>query len=106
MFFAVFLACDSAGDSAADPCDGAPIITWENYGEALMTENCEGCHSSTAVERQGAPEEVTFDTHDQVLTWRVTILSVTNPDNPTMPPALDMDPEDAERLQIWLTCWE
>jgi uncharacterized membrane protein len=105
----IFLAACAAGDAvdtAADACADAPVVTWESAGEALITENCQSCHASTSLERQGAPESVTFDTHAQVIERKADILRVTNPETRTMPPSLALSDDDAAQLEIWLSCFE
>ena len=49
---------------------------------------------------------MTFDTHDQVITWKASILAVTNPDSRSMPPAIPLADDDYSRLKVWLTCYE
>jgi mono/diheme cytochrome c family protein len=100
------LGCAPDADSADPFCTDAPVVTWENYGEAILVENCQGCHGSAAVNRAGAPESVSFDTHEQALAWRERILAVTAAEGATMPPAVPMDDAARERLHIWLRCWE
>jgi uncharacterized membrane protein len=104
----LLLACDAAdsGLGGEDECADAPMVTWENYGEAILAEHCQSCHASTANDRYGAPEGVAFDTIEQVRTHRVRILAVTDPATRTMPPAVALEEIDYERLRIWLTCWD
>lgn len=102
----LLLACDPATSDSADPCDDAPVVTWDNYGQAILTEHCQSCHASTTNDRYGAPEAVIFDTHEDALMFKARILAVTDPDARTMPPAVALEEIDYERLRIWLTCWE
>ena len=49
---------------------------------------------------------MTFDSYEEVITWRESILRVTDPDTRTMPPGMALAERDRELLEIWLTCWE
>lgn len=103
----LLLACDPVATDSADPaCADAPYVGWDNFGEEILLENCQTCHASGSTTRAGAPETVYFDTEEDVRTWKERILVVTDPETGTMPPAVPIDPEDYERLVIWLECWE
>lgn len=103
----LLLACATTdSDSDSNECADAPVVTWENYGQAILTEHCQSCHASTTNDRYGAPDSVVFDTHEDTLALKARILVVTDPDNRTMPPAVALEEIDYERLRIWLTCWE
>ena len=71
-----------------------------------MRENCQGCHASTATERYGAPDTVTFDTVEEAWIWASSILDVATGDSPTMPPAGGVEDDDRTRLRWWLACGE
>lgn len=101
----LLLACTGApADSGT--CSQDPVVTWESFGEALIGEHCQPCHASEAPNRFGAPEDVTFDTHEQVRTFRDAILRVATGDAPTMPPAISIGDTDRALLEVWLTCYE
>lgn len=92
--------------TAVDPlCVDAPVVTWNNFGEGFLIENCQACHASTAPNRHGAPENVTFDTEDDVRTWKDRILARAAGDAPTMPPMGGTSADDRYLLEVWLTCW-
>ena len=102
------LACSetTAGEDSADPlCSDAPVLTWENFGQGLLVERCQSCHASTSESRNGAPEDVFFDTHADTLSHIDTILRRVV-DEQTMPPQGGLDDEDILGIEIWLTCWE
>jgi uncharacterized membrane protein len=92
-----------AEDTACDP--EVPSITWETFGEGFVTTHCQGCHASSSSDRQGAPEDVVFDSEADALWWRDAILDATASDPARMPPAGGIDRDDRERLTIWLTCF-
>ena len=87
-------------------CDEAPVVTWANFGQGFITENCQGCHASTAIDRYGAPESVTFDDLEEVWAQSDRILARSTGDSPTMPPAGGVSEDDRTRLVWWLECAE
>lgn len=102
---------DTATDTAppdtadtADPCEGLPVVNYNNFGKGFITENCQGCHASTAPDRYGAPESVTFDTVEEVWAWKDRILTRAADKDATMPPAGGVSQDDRTRLQWWLQC--
>lgn len=100
-------ADDTAADSGAPAwCDDAPLLTWANFGEGFVVENCQACHASTAIDRNGAPEDIVFDDRDATLALSDRILARAAGDAPSMPPQGGVTDEERERLEIWLTCWE
>lgn len=96
----------SADDTARsdDACADVPQLTWENFGEGFLVENCQGCHASDARDRYGAPEAATFDTPEQAWAWSERILAVATGDAPTMPPSGGATADDRVRLGWWLEC--
>jgi mono/diheme cytochrome c family protein len=111
---ALIVGCDrSSGGSAsaldvgaaAGPCDDVPVVTWETHGRALMIENCQPCHASTAIDRVGAPEGVIFDSESDALSLSDSILRVIDVEDPTMPPSRNLSELDRQLIEIWLTCW-
>ena len=87
-------------------CSDAPTVTYETFGEGFMSENCQSCHASTSPNRYGAPEDIYFDTHEDIINQAATILAVTTGEAPTMPPAGGVDEQKRELVEIWLSCWE
>jgi hypothetical protein len=101
---------EEGGGETAEPvdplCVEAPVVTYNNFGEGFMVESCQSCHASTAPDRVGAPESVSFDNVEQCWTWRDRILARAAGDEPTMPPLGGVDEDERLLLQIWLTCAE
>lgn len=93
------------GDSGGF-CADAPTLTWANFGNGFLIENCQGCHASTAADRHDAPEEVCFDTVEQAWSWASQILALATGDEPTMPPTGGVFDDDRQRLEYWLRCAE
>ena len=110
MLMALWLACLSdrepveTADTALDACADVPVVRWTNFGEGFITSACQGCHASTAPERFGAPEEVSFDDVDQTWFWKDRILARAAGEEPTMPPEGGVHDEDRQRLVWWLEC--
>jgi uncharacterized membrane protein len=92
------------GPDATDPCADIPLVTYNNFGNGFMTENCQGCHASTTADRYGAPESVTFDSVDEVWALAERILARAASDDATMPPAGGVSEEDRTKLGWWLQC--
>lgn len=101
-------ASDSGGSTVELDADCAeqPVLTWENFGDGFLTENCQACHASTSTDRRGAPAGVVFDTYGDAMAHRNRILARSAGEDATMPPQGGVSEADRERLAIWLTCWE
>jgi uncharacterized membrane protein len=107
VILALLVACGTPPADTADTaptCDDVPVVSWNDYGDALLREHCQPCHASTTAERNGAPTNVAFDTYEDVVTHRDRILAVITSDPPTMPPAMALPDADRELLVGWLTC--
>ncbi|MBK7757463.1 MAG: cytochrome c [Deltaproteobacteria bacterium] len=103
------LGCGDDKDAAvADtgPCAEAPVLTWDNFGAGFITQECQSCHGSGVVNRQGAPEDVHFDSKEEVWARVDRVLARAGGDEPTMPPFGGVVEDDRERLTLWLTCAE
>lgn len=98
----------STKDSAATTgtCAEAPIVNWNNFGEAFLIHQCNGCHAATTPERYGAPADVSFDTVEQAWAWAPRILARATGDTPSMPPRGGVSDDDRQRLVWWLSCAE
>ena len=95
----------SINEDIHEDCIDVPIVTYASFGQGFLTFSCQGCHASGSVDRQGAPDSVTFDDHQQVIQWLPRIYHRTYV-TLDMPPALGVFEEDLERLRIWVECWE
>ena len=85
-------------------CVDAPVVTWANFGRGFVTQHCQACHASTAADRHDAPEEITFDTEEQVWALADRILARTLGEAATMPPQGGVSDDDLYLLEVWLTC--
>lgn len=92
----------SGGEPAVDDCADAPVTSWDNFAAGFLTQNCQGCHSSTAPDRHDAPAEVTFDTEEDALRWADAIRRTAVSAERTMPPSGGVTEDDRYRLGVWL----
>ena len=96
---------DTSQEETNEDCIDVPTITYASFGQGFITFSCQGCHGTGSADRQGAPESVTFDNHEQALQWLPRIYQRTYV-TLDMPPALGIFDEDLERLRIWVECWD
>jgi len=101
----VLIACAPEDDEIELFCADAPIVTWESFGKGFITETCQPCHASTSTDRNDAPMEVQFDTHEDVLSFASRILERATGSAPTMPPSGGVDPDERYLTEVWLTCY-
>ncbi len=106
LLLALLLGCGDEGPEIADTssCDSGVRQSWETFGQGFVVSQCQGCHASTAPDRFGAPEAVTFDTEEEVVQWADRILDRATGPDADMPPAGGPSPEDRIRLERWLLC--
>jgi len=100
---------EDSSPTPVDPaslCGDAPVVTWDNFGQGFMIENCQSRHATTSPNRYGASPDVHFDTLDDVLERQDRILARAAGENPTMPPDGGVSADDRWLLQVWLTCWQ
>lgn len=108
LLLATLAGCggDAADSAEDDSCVDVPDADWETFGRGFVTENCQACHAS-AVEgerRYGAPEDVVFDTADDVWARAGRVLARAGAEPPTMPPEGGTEADDRVRLWAWLEC--
>ena len=86
-------------------CESEPALSWENFGEGFMLQNCTPCHHSQlpADQRVGAPVGVDFDTYRGVLTFAERVRARTL-DAQTMPPGGGIPQGELLRMDEWLSC--
>lgn len=98
------LALAGCGDDLDETC-GDSYLTYETFGAPFVANWCRGCHSrdQPVEQRQMAPEDINFDTRDDVrrLADRVRLRAGAGG---TMPPA--GGPSEMERVLLveWLGC--
>jgi cytochrome c5 len=95
---------------ATCPDSGAP--TAQDFGRAFMESYCLPCHSAsvTGTARQGAPQDVNFDTLEDVRAFKEVIDSHAaagpNGTHTLMPPSSRVQPSQDDRIKLgqWLAC--
>jgi uncharacterized membrane protein len=97
---------DSADTGTPAWCEDAPVVTWNNFGQGFVTEHCQACHAGTAEDRNGAPADVTFDSHEETRAWSGRILARAAGEAASMPPRGGVSDDDKLLLEIWISCWE
>lgn len=100
----LLIACAATTESAADPCADVPVVSWESFGAGFVTESCQTCHASTSPDRHDAPEDVVFDTAEDVWAHKDRVLATVTGDAPSMPPQGGLSEDDRYKLEAWLTC--
>jgi uncharacterized membrane protein len=98
------LLCGCAAEESVETCDG-PTITWETFGHGFVTTHCQGCHASTAIDRQGAPVDIVFDTEADVIAMSTRVLDAATSETPRMPPAGGPTEEERALAAAWLGCF-
>ena len=98
------LACAEEPAAEDEACDDVPVVTWDSFGRAFVTESCQGCHASTTDDREGAPEDVVFDTEGDVWRFADRVLARATGDAPTLPPLGGPSEDDRQKLRWWLEC--
>ena len=115
MSLLLLFACGEGGDSSKEPgttvtdtgepasCETAPSVTWESWGHGFFLTYCNACHSSTAVNRSGAPEGVDFDSRADTVEWKGRIRARVLEEQ-TMPLGGGVYEEDLSLLEVMLAC--
>lgn len=95
-------------------CPDDSTLTYETFGQNFFETYCVLCHSTEndgAIERNGAPEDVNFNSVELVrpLARRIDFMAVIGPGREArlMPPRPDdLRPSDDERRMLgeWLSC--
>ena len=102
--FVVGCHAEDQWDDALCP-DSGTELTYENFGESVIFGECQTCHATTAVDRKGAPAEITFDDLEEVRDWAPRIYERSAFENASMPPGpIDLDESTRAELGEWLAC--
>jgi uncharacterized membrane protein len=105
-------AGDTGGLNTGSVCPPASTLTYDTFASTFFSTYCLRCHSVmnvTSTERNGAPPDVNFDTHDLIipLAARIDRMAAIGParENRIMP-LNGLRPTDDERrlLGEWLAC--
>jgi uncharacterized membrane protein len=101
----------SSGAATKSTCPSGSSLTYQSFGKQFLQDFCGRCHASTVkgAARQGAPEDHTFDTVEQIADEKehLDMSAAAGPAavNTGMPPSNPM-PTEAQRRQLgeWLAC--
>lgn len=116
ILFASILACAITVPLAASGCggggddDGGFTVDCSgdvpSYSELTILDTCTGCHSSEldGVEREGAPEDINFDTYEAAVDSSIDAVGVLS--NGSMPPPGVAQPSAAQKQAFynWAGC--
>jgi uncharacterized membrane protein len=86
-----------------DPVCSSSDLTYETFGAPFVTTWCRGCHSRDQAMRQQAPEDINFDTRDDIVRFSGAIRTRAGLAR-TMPPAGGPSAEERRLLVEWLGC--
>ena len=100
----ILISCSSQ-ENIEDFCDDV-VVTYESFGRGFLIENCQSCHASTTLDRNGAPFDVVFDEREQVEEYLDDIYRVILSENASMPPNGGITEDDLLFLSQWLICSE
>ncbi|HEX7664594.1 MAG TPA: hypothetical protein VF407_08790 [Polyangiaceae bacterium] len=90
---------------------GAPVatdpnaITYDNFARGFFDQWCQSCHAANVTDRNGAPDDIFFDTRDDIWRLRTQVYAQAAGANASMPigPHGPTD-ADREKLADWLSC--
>jgi uncharacterized membrane protein len=108
LFFSM-IACkgqENLEDHACPATDsGSSAITYDNFGKDFFDTYCQSCHGASVTDRNGAPDDVFFDTRDDIWEQREQVFAQSADSNSSMPIG-PHGPTDAERQKLadWLAC--
>ena len=95
----IFAACGAAASTGIDistlECPPTSALTYEDYGQLVIEDNCLSCHAGNESPRLGTVEEIRAN-KDAIL--REAVASTAMPDN------ADMTLEERQVLGEWLAC--
>lgn len=83
-------------------CDSGPTVEWANFADGFFGTYCRACHSVSAPDRHSAPDDVNFDTEEEVLA-RAEDVTARVADG-TMPPGGGITEEDLVLIARYLEC--
>jgi hypothetical protein len=97
------MACgDGPGDATGSTCPSDSTLSYGNFGQAFMQNNCLSCH------RAGGPESPTLSSLEQIQANRDVIdrSAASGPDatNTFMPDGASVATEERLKLGEWLAC--
>jgi uncharacterized membrane protein len=97
-------ALSACGDDTDVQC-GPSFLRYDNFGSPFIVNWCRSCHSVDLPPdmRQDAPDDINFDTLDEIRAWSFQI-KLTTGEGDTMPPAGGPSANERAMLVEWLRC--
>jgi uncharacterized membrane protein len=101
----LLISCGDGGDTGDLECREPPL-SWDNFGQGLMSRHCTGCHSSLLPEdmRGEAPLGVDLETEEGFLDWADRVEVRATGSEPTMPPGGGPTEVEVVQLEEYLRC--
>lgn len=101
LSLAAFPAC---GDDTDLQC-AQSFLRYDNFGSPFIINWCRACHSVELPPdmRQNTPDNINFDTLDDIRAWSFQIRRTTGQDD-SMPPSGGPSPAERAMLIEWLRC--
>lgn len=101
---AIHAVLGACGNDSNPECE-ASFLRYGNFGSPFLANWCRACHSATLPPdmRQQAPDDVNFDTLEEIRAWSIRI-DRTAGAGATMPPAGGPSAAEREMLTEWLRC--
>lgn len=98
-------ACGKQDDLESHTCPTSSAVTYDDFGKQFFDTWCQSCHAAAQTERNGAPDDVFFDTRDDIYRLRVQVYDQAAGSNGSMPIG-PHGPSDADREKLadWLSC--
>lgn len=92
--------------SQSTACTDGTLLTYENFGEAFMSQHCVSCHSSqvTGSQRFGAPEGVDFDDRADVQRRLLSIQKIVAAPGRHLGRDFSMSARSKAHVLKWLEC--
>ena len=94
---------DSADTGDTADCSAAPEVTWEGWAQGFFRTYCASCHSASAPDRHGAPEDLNFDTLAEVQAQAAAIRGSVL-EQGSMPVGGGVTEEARTLLEVFLRC--
>lgn len=94
---------DDVGTTDCTEEELAYALSWDSWGATFFSTYCDSCHAADTPNRYDAPEGVSFDTPDEVLSWADRIEARVI-DEQDMPPGGGVYADDLFLLEIFMAC--
>jgi uncharacterized membrane protein len=104
LFFSM-IACKGQENLEDHSCPANSTVTYESFGKDFFNTYCQSCHGASVTDRNGAPDDVFFDSRDDIWEQREQVFAQAADSNTSMPIG-PHGPTDADRQKLadWLAC--